>query len=108
MVSVERIHQYSEEKEFIQEQSQRIECADPLPQQWPAAGQIVFDSVFMRYREGLPDVLKGLSFAVSGGEKVGIIGRTGAGKSSLFVTLLRLVEIERGRITVDGEDIGSV
>merc|ERR1719242_1530832 len=114
MVSVERIHQYSEEKEFAQEQSTKImvkndeESTSSLPPNWPSIGRIEFNSVFMKYRDNLPDVLCGLSFAVNGGEKVGIIGRTGAGKSSLFVTLLRLVEIERGHITIDEEDIGSV
>jgi len=109
MVSVERIHQYSEQKGFVQEQSQIAEREHgPLPTEWPLSGEIAFRSVFMRYREGLPDVLRGLSFSVRGGERVGIIGRTGAGKSSLFATLLRLVEIERGRIEIGGEDIGAV
>merc|ERR1712228_500272 len=62
---------------------------------WPSHGRIVFNNVWMRYREGLDYVLKGLTFKVRGGEKVGVIGRTGAGKSSLFVTLLRLVELEQ-------------
>merc|ERR1712228_1165441 len=62
---------------------------------WPSHGRIVFNNVWMRYREGLDYVLKGLTFEVRGGEKVGVIGRTGAGKSSLFVTLLRLVELEQ-------------
>merc|ERR1712083_184135 len=65
-------------------------------------------NVWMKYRSELDYVLKGLTFDIRGGEKIGIIGRTGAGKSSLFVTLLRLVEIERGQITVDGMDIGAV
>jgi len=55
----------------------------PAPPQWPTAGQVEFKNVTMAYREGLPDVLHGVSFTVRPGEKVGIVGRTGAGKSSL-------------------------
>merc|ERR1712228_332334 len=76
-----------------QERPFEIAATQP-PSQWPSNGQIIFDNVWMRYREGLEYVLKGLTFEVRGGEKVGVIGRTGAGKSSLFVTLLRLVELE--------------
>jgi len=55
----------------------------------------------MRYRSGLPLVLQGLSLAISPCHKVGIVGRTGAGKSSLLTALLRLVELESGRILID-------
>ncbi|KAI0810725.1 ABC transporter family protein [Xylaria sp. FL0064] len=75
---------------------------------WPEKGEIVFDNVEMRYRAGLPLVLKGLSMHVKGGERIGIVGRTGAGKSSIMSTLFRLVEISGGHITIDGIDIATI
>ncbi len=74
----------------------------------PEKGEIVFDSVEMRYRDGLPMVLRGLNMHVQGGERIGIVGRTGAGKSSIMSTLFRLVEISGGHITIDGVDIGTI
>jgi ABC-type multidrug transport system fused ATPase/permease subunit len=62
----------------------------------------------MRYRPGLPLVLRGVSLSVKGGEKVGIVGRTGAGKSTLVTALLRLVELDSGNITIDGTDISTL
>ncbi|KAG8415950.1 ATP-binding cassette transporter yor1 [Metarhizium acridum] len=75
---------------------------------WPEKGEIVFRDVEMRYRPGLPLVLRGLSMHVRGGERVGIVGRTGAGKSSIMSTLFRLVEISAGTITIDGVNISTV
>lgn len=76
--------------------------------EWPEKGEIVFDNVEMRYRDGLPLVLQGLTMHVKGGERIGIVGRTGAGKSSIMSTLFRLVEISGGRITIDGVDISTM
>lgn len=62
----------------------------------------------MRYRPELPPALKGVSFIVDGGTKVGVVGRTGSGKSSLMMLLMRLYEIEKGIISVDGVDISQL
>ena len=75
---------------------------------WPEKGEIVFENVEMRYRENLPLVLRGLSMHVKGGERIGIVGRTGAGKSSIMSTLFRLVEISGGQITIDGLNISTI
>ncbi|KAF7982734.1 hypothetical protein HWV62_26606 [Athelia sp. TMB] len=77
---------------------------DPPPS-WPEKGSIKFDDVKLAYREGLPLVLKGTSFQVNPGEKIGIVGRTGAGKSSLIQALFRLVELQSGSIEIDGKNI---
>ncbi|KAI0398246.1 ATP-binding cassette transporter protein [Xylariaceae sp. FL0594] len=75
---------------------------------WPEKGEIIFDNVEMRYRANLPLVLKGMSMHIKGGERIGIVGRTGAGKSSIMSTLFRLVEISGGHITIDGIDISTI
>merc|ERR1719295_586655 len=98
IVAVERIDQYSNET-TPQEKPFQISRTRP-DASWPSNGAITFKNVWMKYRSELDYVLKGLTFDIRGGEKIGVIGRTGAGKSSLFVTLLRLVEIE----TTHGDD----
>lgn len=105
MNSAERMIQYA--TDMPQEAPYNIEETKP-PADWPQAGEITFDNVDMKYREGLPLVLHDLSFEVLPGEKIGICGRTGAGKSSLMTALYRLAELERGRIVIDGIDIASL
>lgn len=83
-----------------------IESNRPPPG-WPSGGLIRFEDVVLRYRPGLPAVLRGLSFTISPSQKVGIVGRTGAGKSSMLNALFRIVELERGRILIDGCDISK-
>ncbi|KAL7212551.1 hypothetical protein ACSBR2_015280 [Camellia fascicularis] len=83
-----------------------IESNRPPPG-WPSSGSIKFENVVLRYRPELPPVLHGLSFTVPPSDKVGIVGRTGAGKSSMLNALFRIVELERGRILIDGYDIAK-
>lgn len=98
---------YSYADELEQEAPHQIEESKP-PANWPAAGQIDFQDLVMSYRPGLPAVLKGLTFSVAAGEKVGVVGRTGAGKSSILVALFRLVEVTSGKISVDGLDLSTL
>ncbi|XP_073027940.1 ABC transporter C family member 2-like [Primulina eburnea] len=77
------------------------------PPGWPSAGSIRFEAVVLRYRPELPPVLHGISFTISPSDKVGIVGRTGAGKSSMINALFRMVELERGTIYVDDCDISK-
>jgi len=78
------------------------------PSHWPAEGRMEFKDVVFKYRPELPHVLKGLSMSIQAGEKVGIVGRTGAGKSSIMTALYRLVELTSGSISIDGVDISTV
>jgi ATP-binding cassette subfamily C (CFTR/MRP) protein 1 len=79
-----------------------------LPADWPRFGAVEFDSLCMRYDPTLPLVLSGVSFNVEAGTLVGVVGRTGSGKSSLFASLFRLVEPESGAVIIDGVDISSL
>ncbi|KAJ1805506.1 hypothetical protein LPJ56_005356 [Coemansia sp. RSA 2599] len=74
---------------------------------WPAQGVVEFRDYSTKYREGLDCVLKNISFCVKPAEKVGIVGRTGAGKTSLTLALFRLIEATDGQILVDGQDISQ-
>lgn len=128
LVSVERTEEYSTELPIEpQDQNQQVRrvvqsltaptvetCSRPvlLPPQldpaWPQQGCLEFRSVVLSYRTGLPNALDGVSFLVRPGEKVGIVGRTGSGKSTLFLALFRMVELNQGQILLDGLDISTV
>ena len=103
MVSVERVKNYSS----MEQEASHYVATDPAGElqqsaSWPHAGDIEFRNVTMRYRDGLPLVLNGLTFRVQPRQKIGIVGRTGAGKSSIVTALLRLVELTEGEIVIDG------
>ena len=85
MVSVERIREY---QEVVQEAAFDVPENDP-GQDWPEHGVIKFTNYQTRYRDGLDLVLRGIDFKTQSGEKIGIVGRTGAGKSSLTLALFR-------------------
>lgn len=75
---------------------------------WPPKGEIEFKNICLKYRPGLPYILDHFSLHINAGESVGIVGRTGAGKSSLLSALFRIVEIDTGTIVIDGKDIGQL
>jgi ATP-binding cassette subfamily C (CFTR/MRP) protein 4 len=76
--------------------------------EWPAKGEIQVEDLNVRYRPSLPLSLRGLTFKIEGGSRVGIVGRTGCGKSTLVQSLLRLLEPECGQIVIDGVDISKL
>ncbi|CAG5117053.1 unnamed protein product, partial [Candidula unifasciata] len=104
IVSAERILEYAE---IPTEAPWEIPETEP-PKSWPDEGRVVFDDLQFRYRDGLELVLKGVTCDLKGGEKVGIVGRTGAGKSSLSVALFRLAEAFAGKISIDERNIATL
>ncbi|NWW91047.1 MRP3 protein, partial [Rhynochetos jubatus] len=104
IVAVERIKEYSETET---EAPWIIEGKSP-PEDWPSKGELEFVNYSVRYRKGLDLVLKGLNLQVHGGEKIGIVGRTGAGKSSMTLCLFRILEAVKGEIRIDGVKISEV
>lgn len=104
IVSVERVKEYID---LPSEAPEIIETNRPS-HIWPEKGMIEYRDYSTRYRAGLDLVLKGISFKVAPKEKVGIVGRTGAGKSSLSLSLFRIIEASSGSIVVDGVDISTI
>ncbi|XP_038251340.1 ATP-binding cassette sub-family C member 10 [Dermochelys coriacea] len=103
MVSVERAEEYSTDIP-IEPQEQLVQVAPD----WPSQGHVEFQQVVLTYRPGLPNALDGVTFTIYPGEKVGIVGRTGSGKSTIFLALFRMVELSGGRILLDNVDSRSV
>ncbi|PON89299.1 ATP-binding cassette containing protein [Trema orientale] len=102
MVSVERALEYMN---IPEEQLHGNQSSSP---NWPNQGQIEFHNVTLRYMPSLPAALRDITFNIEGGMQVGIIGRTGAGKSSILNALFRLSPICTGCIVVDGTNIGDL
>uniref|UniRef100_A0A8H7Y0W3 ABC transporter n=1 Tax=Psilocybe cubensis TaxID=181762 RepID=A0A8H7Y0W3_PSICU len=105
MNSVERIVYYAHGVE--QEAPHDIPDKKPPPS-WPAEGRLVLKDVVLSYRPELPAVLKGISMNVAAGEKIGIVGRTGAGKSSIMTALYRIVELTSGSVVLDDIDVSTI
>jgi ABC-type multidrug transport system fused ATPase/permease subunit len=101
MNAAERVMEYSELKTEAQ-------GGQEPPAAWPTSGRIEVDKLEVAYAEDLPPVLKGISFQVGDNERVGVIGRTGAGKSSLTLALFRFIEARSGSVFIDGLDISKI
>ncbi|KAJ6537690.1 P-loop containing nucleoside triphosphate hydrolase protein [Mycena capillaripes] len=107
MNSVERVIHYARSDVVPMEAPHESTPENKPAADWPTHGAIVFKGVTMAYRPGLPNVLHEISLQIKAGEKIGVVGRTGAGKSSLTLCLLRIVEY-LGQIIVDDVDIGKI
>lgn len=102
MTSVERLMSYT--KNLEQEAPGVIDDNRP-PAEWPSKPAIEYKKVELRYSPDLPPALKKVSFKIKAQEKIGIVGRTGAGKSTLAISLFRILEPSNGQIFVDGVDV---
>ena len=113
LVSIERVRAFcaSAQPESLEGGSERAEKleggSERAPEGWPREGRVEMRDVSLRYREG-PLVLKHVNLSVGAREKVGIVGRTGAGKSSLTVALFRIAPLSAGSVTIDGVDVGKL
>ncbi|KFO27170.1 canalicular multispecific organic anion transporter 1 [Fukomys damarensis] len=103
IVAVERINEYSN----VKNEAPWISDKRP-PADWPSKGEIHFSNYQVRYRDELDLVLKGITCDIGSTEKIGVVGRTGAGKSSLVSCLFRILESAGGQIIIDGVDIASI
>ncbi|KAL1513745.1 hypothetical protein ABEB36_003115 [Hypothenemus hampei] len=104
MTSVERVLQYTKLEE---EGPWEPLPADRPPLDWPEKGRVTFNHAFLRYSSDSPPSIRDLNVEFMPGEKIGVVGRTGAGKSSLVATLFRLAEVE-GQVLIDAIDTGKV
>jgi len=104
IVSVERIREYTRTP-----QEAKWEVAETAPpKEWPTEGVVEFKNFSTRYRKGLDLVVKNIDLTIGAGKKVGIVGRTGAGKSSLTLALFRIIEAADGAILIDGVNTSEI
>ena len=101
MTAFERLLEYLE----LPQEPHRKLRSDPAAGTWPKDGSIEFEDVSLRYRPGLPLALDSFSARIAARERVGIVGRTGAGKSTLMLALFRLVDYEAGAVRIDGREV---
>ncbi len=104
MNAVERIKEYLD----VEQEAAAIVEKNRPPENWPAQGSVEFINYTTRYRAELDPVLRNLNFKIAAKEKVGIVGRTGAGKSSLALAIFRALEADKGNILIDDVDIGLI
>jgi ATP-binding cassette, subfamily C (CFTR/MRP), member 1 len=109
MNSVERVKYYIDniEQEDVRVMRGRDGKIVTVPDEWPDQGAVTGKGLQMRYRDG-PLVLKGVDFHIEGGEKIGIAGRTGSGKSSLMISIFRIQDLSMGCIIIDGIDTRTI
>jgi len=104
MISMERCLKYTK----IQSELPYIKAEDNELDEWPSQGEVKFVNYSTKYRPDTEIVLKNISFTVNPGEKVGIVGRTGSGKSTICLALFRILEPFTGKIIIDDVDISTI
>ena len=108
MTSVERISQFSQLDSEEPSRSSQKDPKRPPPENWPSQGRITMTDVQLRYADELPLALNGITACIEPGSVVGIVGRTGSGKSTLIKAFFRLVELCGGKIEIDGTDLRTL
>jgi len=103
-VAAERIQEYCQ----VPTERETVGIEVQVPAEWPSKGLVIVKDLHVRYAADLPDVLKGVSFTVEPGHRVGIVGATGSGKTTLALSLFRANEAHAGCIEIDGVDIANV
>jgi len=104
MNAVERLLYYADNVD----QERELEEDISVSEKWPQQGEVEFSDVKMSHRPGLPLALKGVDLKIKEGEHIGVVGRTGVGKSSIMAALFRMAELESGTITIDGVDTSKI
>jgi len=108
LISLERCRAFTLIEGEAQAKTQTPAAIANFSENWPTKGEIEYKDFYLKYRPALPHVLKGLNFTINRAEKVGVVGRTGSGKSTLFLSLLRIIEPSQGAIFIDGVDISQL
>jgi len=108
LISLERCKKFAQIEGEAAAETHDPENVQNLTVNWPARGSIEFRNYFVKYRPNLPNVIENLSVFINSGEKIGIVGRTGSGKSTFFLSLLRILEPTHGSILIDDVDISQV
>ncbi|KAH3731572.1 multidrug resistance-associated protein 1 [Pelomyxa schiedti] len=106
MVSLQRLQEYlhlPQEHPLLDTEAEQVP-----PDNWPEKGRVEFVGYSLQYRPTLPPALENISLSINAGEKIGVVGRTGAGKSSLMIGLFRLEEATQGKIEIDDIDISTI
>lgn len=105
LIAVERINNYCQ---LPLEEPTDTSANDPTPPDWPSKGEIVYSKTSLKYRPNLRPSLNNVNLVFENGRRVGVAGRTGAGKSSLLSALFRVVPLSEGTISIDSRDITCV
>ena len=110
LISLERCDAYTkiQSENYEDEKIEKNKIYSLEDKSWPNEGKVIYENYSMKYRPNCDLALKNINININSGEKIGIVGRTGSGKSSLTLSLFRIVEAFKGKITIDGKNIAEV
>ena len=110
LISLERCDAYTkiQSENYEDEKIEKNKIYSLEDKSWPNEGKVIYENYSMKYRPNCDLALKNINININSGEKIGIVGRTGSGKSSLTLSLFRIVEAFKGKITIDGKNIAEI